>query len=90
MLLDALMQVQDPRIERTKKYPLIEILFSTIFAIMDGARSWSQISTFAYANLDKMRKFLPFENGIPIDDTYNRVFQAIDPNSLEQAFRRFA
>ena len=76
--------------QKVKKYPLIEILFSTIFAIMDGARSWSQISTFAYANLDKMRKFLPFENGIPIDDTYNRVFQAIDPNSLEQAFRRFA
>lgn len=90
MLLDAFNQVEDPRVDRTKRYPLTEILFSAFIAILDGARSWAQISSFADSRLDLLRKFLPFENGIATDDTYSRVFSAIKPESLEAAFRQFA
>lgn len=87
MLLKCLEQVQDPRVERTKKYSLTEILFSTIVAVLDGARSWNEVSFNAELYLDFLRKFLPFENGVPSHDTYNRVFQLIRPESLVLEFK---
>lgn len=90
MLLDALEIVTDPRIERTKRYTLKEVLLSAFIAILDGARSWRDIQCSAELNLDKLREFLPFVNGIPSHHTYSRVFQLIEPDSLEMAFRHFA
>ena len=80
----------DPRIERTKRYTLKEVLLSAFIAILDGARSWRDIQCSAELNLDKLREFLPFVNGIPSHHTYSRVFQLIEPDSLEMAFRHFA
>ena len=90
MLLDALEIVTDPRIERTKRYTLKEVLLSAFIAILDGARSWRDIQCSAELNLDKLREFLPFVNVIPSHHTYSRVFQLIEPDSLEMAFRHFA
>lgn len=90
MFLDCFSKVEDPRIDRTKKYPLIEVLLSAFFAVMDGARSWNSINTFASVHLSHLRKFLPFENGIPSEDTYARVFSLINPDSFEKAFREAA
>lgn len=90
MLLDALEIVTDPRIERTKRYTLKEVLLSAFIAILDGARSWRDIQCSAELNLDKLREFLPFVNGIPSHHTYSRLFQLIEPDSLEMAFRHFA
>ena len=90
MLLDALEIVTDPRIERTKRYSLKEVLLSAFIAILDGARSWRDIEFTAELHLDKLREFLPFANGIPSHHTYSRVFQLINPDSLEMAFRQFA
>jgi predicted transposase YbfD/YdcC len=33
------------------------------------------------------KKFFPFKGGIPSHDTYRRVFQLLDPKSLEKAYR---
>ena len=90
MLLDALEIVTDPRIERTKRYTLQEVLLSAFIAILDGARSWRDIQYSALIHLDRLRQFLPFVNGIPSHHTYSRVFQLINPESLEMAFRQFA
>ena len=90
MVLDALELVTDPRIERTKRYTLKEVLLSAFIAILDGARSWRDIHDLALINLDQLRQFLPFVNGIPSHHTYSRVFQLINPESLEMAFRQFA
>ena len=90
MLLDTLELVTDPRIERTKLYPLKEVLLSAFIAILDDARSWRDIQCVAENHIDKLREFLPFVNGIPSHHTYSRVFQLINPESLEMAFRQFA
>ena len=57
MLLDALELVTDPRIERTKRYTLKEVLLSAFIAILDGARSWRDIHDLALINLDQLRQF---------------------------------
>ena len=68
--------IKDPRIDRTKKYPLDELIFSALVAIWSGARSWYEIAEFAEDKLQLLKEFLPFTNGIPSHDTYTSTLQA--------------
>jgi len=34
-----------------------------------------------------LRGFLRLENGIPSHDTFNRIFQILDPKQFEKVFR---
>ncbi len=58
MLLDALEIVTDPRIERTKRYTLKEVLLSAFIAILDGARSWRDIQCSAELNLQSLGRVI--------------------------------
>ena len=51
-----------------------------------GAETWLQMKTFARSKEDFFRKFLSLENGIPSEDTINRVFSAIDSDEFESCF----
>ena len=63
----------DPRIERTKRYPLIEIVFLVITATISGSEGWKAIKDFGDIKLAWLRQFLAFKEGIPIDSTTTRV-----------------
>ena len=82
--------IKDPRIDRTKKYPLDELIFSALVAIWSGARSWYEIAEFAEDKLQLLKEFLPFTNGIPSHDTYNRFFSILPEEEFEKAFISFA
>lgn len=86
MELNFLNEIKDHRVNRTKKYPLDEIIFSALVAIWSGASSWYEIAMFAKTKLDFLREFLPFKEGIPSHDTYNRFFSLLDEEELEKAF----
>ncbi|RUR18732.1 transposase family protein [Legionella sp. km535] len=61
--------LEDPRIDRKKLYPLTELLFVVICANICRAQSWRDFVTFGEEQLDYLRRFLPFENGIPSKNT---------------------
>ena len=61
--------LDDPRIDRTKKYPLIELVFLTIVASLCGANSWQGVILVGEAKLEWLRRFFKYENGIPSHDT---------------------
>ena len=82
--------IKDPRVDRTKKYPLDELIFSALVAIWSGARSWYEIAEFAEDKLQLLKEFLPFTNGIPSHDTYNRFFSILPEEEFEKAFISFA
>jgi hypothetical protein len=42
-LIEAFGQVKDPRIDRSKRHPLIEILFLTVSAVISGIEGWEEI-----------------------------------------------
>lgn len=83
VLFDSL---EDPRIERNKLYPLGEILFLTLVAAMCGVKSWRDIEFFGNCRLFLLRRYMPFENGIPSHQTIGRVFSLISPSAFEAAF----
>jgi predicted transposase YbfD/YdcC len=84
--LDIFGQLDDPRIERKKLHPMPEILLLTLCAVICGAESWDDIEMFGKSKLDFLRQYLPYEHGIPSDDTVRRFFRAIDTTQFQRLF----
>ena len=42
-LLVHFSELEDPRVDRTKRYPLIEIIFLSICATISGCEGWKSI-----------------------------------------------
>lgn len=85
--LDA---VVDFRLDRHKLYPLSEILFLVLSAVVSGFSEWDEIVDFGEAKLSWLKKFYPYENGIPSHDTVNRVMSLLDYRDFEGHFVRWA
>jgi predicted transposase YbfD/YdcC len=79
-------KVKDPRVERTKRHKLLEILVIAICGVICGADSWVDIELFGKTKLEWLKTFLKLPNGIPSHDTFGRVFSAIDPEEFEHSF----
>ena len=79
-------QIDDPRSDINKLHRLDDILLIGIIAVICAADTWKDIETYAKAKEDFLRSFLDLPNGIPSDDTFNRVFSRLDPEQFEQCF----
>lgn len=78
--------ITDPRVDRTKKHKLIDILFITMAAILCGCDEWEEIASYGQKKELWLRKYLDLPNGIPSHDTFNRTISAIAPEVLQQKF----
>ena len=85
-LLTHFEPLKDPRVERTKRYPLMELIFLIISATISGCDGWKSIRDFGLIKLDWLRKFLPYENGIPVDDTIARLMRRLDTKTFQSCF----
>jgi len=85
-LAEYFREVEDPRIERKKICPLIEVIVTTLLAFMSGAEGWEGIEDYARAKEQWLRKYLPLKNGIPQHDVYRRVFVRLIPDQIERCF----
>ncbi len=83
---DYFKDLKDPRIERTKRHKLIDIITITICAVICGADGWSDIELFGKSKYKWLKKFLELPNGIPSHDTFSRVFSLINPEALQKCF----
>jgi predicted transposase YbfD/YdcC len=72
----------DPRVERTRRHVLQDILVIAFCAMIANANTWVDIERFGKAKLDLLRRFLELPNGIPSHDTFSRVFAMLDPATL--------
>jgi predicted transposase YbfD/YdcC len=78
----------DPR--RTNKgnyfYPLNEILFLVISAVISGADGWTSIEVFGKSKLAWLRKFFPYERGIPSHDVLGKLFARLSSKEFTSCF----
>ena len=77
--------VDNPR-TRHCDYPLNEILFIAVLAVLCGATSHEDMATFGEAQIEWFKQFIPLENGIPSHDTFRRVLMLLKPGSLGEAY----
>jgi predicted transposase YbfD/YdcC len=72
----------DPRMARTRRHVLQDILVIALCALIANANTWVDIEHFGKTKLDLLRRFLELPNGIPSHDTFGRVFAMLDPAAL--------
>lgn len=86
-LLDHFVALDDPRVERTRRHQLLDIVAIALCAVICGADSWVEVAAFGTAKQTWLRTFLTLPHGIPSHDTFGRVFAALDPEQFEAGFR---
>lgn len=85
--LNCFLDLEDPRVDRTKLYNLEAIIFQTISAVISGCDSWTEIELFGQAKRDWLGQYVSIPNGTPSHDTLSDLFKRIDPVVFEQCFR---
>lgn len=89
-LVDYFQDLEDPRMDRTKRHPLIDIVFIAICAVVSDANSWASVETFARSKRAWLARYLALPDGlhaVPSGDAFRRVFSRLDPEAFEAAFR---
>ena len=88
-LAEHFADLPDPRVDRTRKHRLDDILVIALCAVLCGATSFEDIEEFAECREDWLKGFLTLPNGIPSHDTIYRVFCALDAKVFAECFGRW-
>jgi predicted transposase YbfD/YdcC len=78
--------LSDPRIERTKRHKLIDIVTIAICGTICGGDNWVEIADWGNAKAEWLGTFLELPNGIPSHDTFSDVFGRINPQEFQRCF----
>ena len=76
----------EPRVERTRKHPLINILAISLLGMICVGEGWDDMQEFGEAKKEWLSDFLDLRNGIPCADTFRRVLSALDPEAFNASF----
>ena len=79
----------DPRVDRTKKHLLMDVLFIAICTIICGGEGFTDMEAFGVAKKDWLGRFLELPYGIPSHDTFRAVISRIDPDCFAECFTRW-
>ena len=82
-------RLRDPRRNHRKRHLLIDIIVIALCAVICGANDWQQIVTFGQRRHDWLKTFLALPNGIPSHDTFERLFDRLDPQAFLGCFQRW-
>ena len=88
-IADHFNELEDPRIERSKRHKLIDIITITICAVNWVADGWKDIELYGQCKYKWLKKFLELPNGIPSHDTFSRVFSLLNPEELQECFLKW-
>ncbi len=82
-LTEHLSNVTDPRTGKIT-YPLTNILFMTICAVIAGADDFVAIAHFVNTKKNWFAKFLDMSSGVPSHDRFNSILKHIKPDEFER------
>jgi len=78
--------LDDPRVERTRRHQLLDIIAIAICGVICGADSWVDLELFGQSKHEWLKQFLSLPGGIPSHDTFGRVFARLDPQKFTDCF----
>jgi predicted transposase YbfD/YdcC len=78
--------VGDPRQSAKVFYPLFDVLFGTLCAMIAGAKGWNEIREYVLGHHAWFIKNNLFQSGVPVDDTFARIISTVKPEAFRACF----
>lgn len=78
--------LKDPRVDRTKRHLLLDIVVIAICAVICGADNWVDVENYGKAKQKWLETFLELPHGIPSHDTFGRVFARLSSEQFQHSF----
>jgi predicted transposase YbfD/YdcC len=85
-LLAPFTQLADPRIDRTKRYRLLDLIFIALCAVVSGANDCVAMAKFAKTKRAWLEKYLDLPEQNPSHDTFSRLFAIVDGKAFVDCF----
>ncbi|WP_345890660.1 ISAs1 family transposase [Vibrio crassostreae] len=85
IIIEQLKKVKDTRSQINQVYPVMEIAFLVITAMLCGQNKWTDIKDFGEGNIEWLREYFPYENGLPTRHNIAAIMRAIVPETLLEA-----
>jgi len=80
-------KLKDPRRRHRRIHALQNILVIALCAVIAGAQDWQEIETFGRKRRQWLKRFLDLAEGVPSHDTFERVFNRLNPQAFQGCFR---
>ena len=81
--------LEDPRIARTRRHELMDVLVMSLCGVICGADGWEALAEYAESKQEWFEEVLGLPNGVPSADTFRRVICALDTAAFETCFRNW-
>ena len=85
-IVEHFQTLEDPRIERTKKHLLLDILIIAVCTLLTGGEGFQDMELFGKSKRQWLQTFLALPHGIPSHDTFGRVFARLNPARFQECF----
>src|SRR5215470_13285769 len=85
-IVEHFQTLEDPRIERTKKHLLLDILVIALCTLLTGGEGFQDMELFGKSKRAWLQTFLALPHGIPSHDTFGRVFARLHPQRFQACF----
>ena len=85
-IVEHFQTLEDPRIERTKKHNLLDILVIALCTLLTGGEGFQDMALFGQSKQAWRQTFLALPHGIPSHDTCGRVFARLNPQRFQECF----
>src|SRR4029450_10859747 len=82
-IVEHFQTLEDPRIERTKKHRLLDMLVIAVFTLLSGGEGFQDMELFGRSKRAWLQTFLALPNGIPSHDTFGRLFARLNPQRFQ-------
>lgn len=79
-------EIPDPRVERTRDHPLVNVVVIALCAVIAEAESFYDIEAFGQTKREWLAQFLDLRKGVPSHDTFGRVFARLNPTHFQSCF----
>ena len=85
-IVEHFQALEDPRIARTTKHLLLDILVIAVCTLLTGGEGFQDMELFGKSKRVWLQTFLALPHGIPSHDTFGRVFARLNPKRFQACF----